>query len=147
RLDSLPSANANLAYVDSATDLVFGYNAASQRFQLILGSSTVAASTPVSAATWYAIDLRYDLSANLHRGDWRVSGVAQPAVSRRATPTTANGLGMGATANESLYTANFDDIVIAAQPTAYPVEDSRMVRLVPNSMGTSVGSANFRNND
>jgi glucose/arabinose dehydrogenase/chitodextrinase len=147
RLDSLPSANANLAYVDSATDLVFGYNAASQRFQLILGSSTVAASTPVSAATWYAIDLRYDLSANLHRGDWRVSGVAQPAVSRSATPTTANGLGMGATANASLYTANFDDIVIAAQPTAYPVEDSRMVRLVPNSMGTSVGSANFRNND
>jgi chitodextrinase len=147
RLGSLPSANASLAYIDSATDLVFGYNAASQRFQLTLGSSTVAATAPVNAATWYTVDLRYDLSANLNRGDWRVNGGAQQAVSRSATPTTANGFGMGATANASVYTANYDDIVVAAQPTAYPVEDSRILRLGPNSIGTSAGASNFRNDD
>ncbi len=145
RLSSLPSANANLAYVDSATDLVFRYNAASQQFQLTLGSSTVTATTPVSAATWYVIDLRYDVSASPHLGDWRVNGVTQTHVSRIAAATTANGLGMGATASASVYTANYDDIFVATQPTAYPVEDSRIVRLVPDSMGTSSGAGNFRN--
>jgi hypothetical protein len=54
---------------------------------------------------------------------------------------------MGATANPSVYTANYDDIFIAAQPNAYPLEDSHVVRLAPDSMGTSVGVGNFRNND
>jgi hypothetical protein len=76
-----------------------------------------------------------------------VNGVAQTQVSRTATPATANGLGMGATANPSVYTANYDDIMVAAQPTAYPLEDSHIVRLVPNSMGTASGAGNFRNND
>ena len=147
RLSSLPGVNANLAYVDSGTDLVFRYNAASQRFELMLGNSIVTATTPVSAATWYVIDLRYDVSASPHLGDWRVNGVTQTQVSRIAAPTTANGLGMGATANASVYTANYDDIFVATQPTAYPVEDSRIARLVPNSMGTSSGAGSFRNND
>ena len=147
RLSSLPDVNANLAYLDSGTDLVFRYNAMSQRFQLVLGGSTVTATTPVSAATWYTIDLRYDLSASPHLGDWRVNGETQTQVSRIATPTTANGLGMGATANASVYTANYDDIFVARQPAAYPLADSRIVRLVPDSMGTSSGAGNFRNND
>jgi hypothetical protein len=54
---------------------------------------------------------------------------------------------LGATANTSVYTANYDDILVATQPTAYPLADSRIVRLAPVSMGTSVGAANFRNND
>jgi hypothetical protein len=138
---------SNLAYIDSGTDLVFRYNAASQRFQLVLGTSIATSTTAVSPATWYMIDLRYDLSGNLNLGDWRVNGVAQTQTSRSATPATANGFGMGATANASVYTANYDDIVVADQATAYPVEDSRIVRLPPNSMGTSVGTASFRNDD
>jgi hypothetical protein len=147
RLSSLPSVTSNLAYIDSGTDLVFRYNAASQRFQLVLGTSIATSTTAVSPATWYMIDLRYDLSGNLNLGDWRVNGVAQTQTSRSATPATANGFGMGATANASVYTANYDDIVVADQATAYPVEDSRIVRLPPNSMGTSVGTASFRNDD
>jgi chitodextrinase len=147
RLSSLPTVTSNLAYVDSATDLVFRYDAATQRFQLVLGASTATWASPVSAGTWYLIDLRYDLSANLNVGDWRVNGVAQAQVSRSATPATANGFGMGATANASVYTANYDDVFVATQPTAYPIEDSRIVPLAPNSMGTSVGAGNFRNND
>jgi chitodextrinase len=147
RLSSLPAVTSNLAYVDSGTDLVFRYNATSQRFQLVLGASTATSATPVSVGTWYLIDLRYDLSGTLNLGDWRVNGVAQTQVSRSATPATANGFGMGATANPSVYTANYDDIFIAAQPNAYPLEDSHVVRLAPDSMGTSVGVGNFRNND
>jgi chitodextrinase len=147
RLSSLPSVTSNLAYIDSGTDLVFRYNAASQRLELVLGTSIATSTTTVSPATWYLIDLRYDLSANPNLGDWRVNGVAQARVSRTATPATANGLGMGATANPSVYTANYDDIVVSSQPSAYPLEDSRIVRLALNSMGTSSGAGNFRNND
>jgi hypothetical protein len=68
-------------------------------------------------------------------------------VSRSATPATANGFGMGATGNASVYTTNYDDILVATQTTAYPLADSRIVRLAPDSMGTSIGSGNFRNND
>ena len=46
RLSSLPTVTSNLAYVDSGTDLVFRYNATSQRFQLTLGSSTVNGDDP-----------------------------------------------------------------------------------------------------
>lgn len=147
RLSSLPTVTSNLAYVDSATDLVFRYNATSQRFQLVLGASTATWASPVSAGTWYLIDLRYDLSANLNVGDWRVNGVAQTQVSRSATPATANGFAIGATANASVYMANYDDLFVATQPTAYPIEDSRVVPLAPNSIGTSIGAGNFQNND
>ncbi len=64
RLSSLPSVTSNLAYIDSGTDLVFRYNAASQQFELVLGTSVATSTTTVSPATWYLVDLRYDLSAN-----------------------------------------------------------------------------------
>ena len=84
RLASLPTATSNLAYIDSGTDLLFRYDASSQRLQLVLGTSTATSATTVSAATWYMIDLRYDLSGNLHLGDWRVDGVdADASLSKR----------------------------------------------------------------
>ncbi len=147
RLASLPTVTSNLAYIDSGTDLVLRYNASSQRLQLVLGTSTATSATTVSAGTWYAIDLRYDISASPHLGDWRVNGAAQTQVSRIAAATTANGFGMGATANASVYTANYDDVFVATQPAAYPLADSRIMRLVPDSMGTSSGAGTFRNND
>jgi chitodextrinase len=147
RLSSLPTAIANLAYVDSGTDLILRYNPATQGFQLVLGGSTATSAVTVSAGTWFLIDLRYDLRANPHVGDWRVNGAAQPQVSRSATPATANGLGIGATANASVYSANYDDMLVATQAAAYPLADSRVVPLVPASTGTSAGTGNFRNND
>ena len=147
RLNSLPGVNSNLAYIDSGTDLVFGYDAGSQRFRLTLGASTATSTTTISASTWYVIDLRYNLSANPNLGDWRIDGVAQAQVSRAAAATTANGFGIGATANASVFTANYDDILVTDQASAYPVGDGRVVRLVPDSMGTSSGTTNFRNDD
>ena len=49
------------------------------------------------------IDLRYELSGNIHLGDWRVNGMAQTPASRNAAPATVNGFGTGATADECLH--------------------------------------------
>ena len=147
RLSALPGVNSNLAYVDSGTDLVFGYNAASQRFTLNVGASTASSANTVSAGTWYVIDLRYDLRNNPHLGDWEIDGVAQGQVTRAAAATTANAFALGATANPSIYTANYDDIFVANQLTAYPVGNGKVVRLVPNGVGTHNTPGNFRNDD
>ena len=147
RLSALPGVNSSLVYIDSGTDLVFGYDQATQKFQLTVGASTALSASTVSAATWYVIDLRYDMRSNPNLGDWRINAVAQSQVSRVAAATTANGFGLGATANPSVYTANFDDIFVADQPTAYPVGDGKIVGLVPDGVGTHSGSGNFRNDD
>jgi hypothetical protein len=84
---------------------------------------------------------------NPNLGDWRVNGVAQGQVSLAAAATTANGFGLGATANPSIFTANFDDIFVANQLTAYPVGDGKIVPLVPDGVGTHNTPGNFRNDD
>lgn len=147
RLSALPGVNSNLVYVDSGTDLVLGYDTATQKFTLAAGASTASSAGTVSASTWYVIDLRYDLRNNPHLGDWRIDGVAQGQVSRAAAATTANALGLGATANPSIYTANYDDVFVANQLTAYPVGDGRVVRLLPNGVGTHNTPGSFRHED
>jgi hypothetical protein len=147
RLSALPGVNSNLAYVDSGTDLVFGYNTASQKFTLTLGASTASSAGTVTAGTWYVIDLRYDLRNNPNLGDWEVNGVAQGQVTRAAAASTATAFALGATANPSIYTANYDDIFVANQPNAYPVGDGKVVRLLPDGVGTHNTPGNFRNDD
>ncbi len=147
RLNTLPGVNSNLVYVDSATDLVFGFDQATQKFRLTIGASTQLSATTVTAATWYVIDLRYDMRNNPNLGDWRINAVAQAQVSLATAATTANGFGLGSTTNASIYTANYDDIFVADQATAYPVGDGKIVGLLPNGVGTHSGATNFRNDD
>jgi hypothetical protein len=147
RLAALPGVTSNLAYFNSGTDLVFGYNSGTQRFTLTAGAATQSSASTVAAGTWYVIDLRYDLSNNPNLADWRVNGVAQTQVSRVAAAATANGFGFGATANASVYTANFDDVFVADQATAYPLGDGRVVRLTVNGVGTHNSATDFRDND
>jgi hypothetical protein len=147
RLNALPGVSSNLVYVDSGTDLVFGYDQPSQKFSLTLGASTATSASTVSAGTWYVIDLRYDLRANPHLGDWRVDGVAQTQVTRAAASSTATGFGLGATANASVYTANFDDVLIANQAKAYPIGNGKVVRLIPDGVGTHNTPGDFRDDD
>jgi hypothetical protein len=101
----------------------------------------------VSAATWYVIDLRYDLRNNPNLADWRIDGVAQTQVSRAAAAATATGFGLGSTTNASIYSANYDDMFVANAATAYPVGDGKVVRLVPDGVGTHNTPGNFSNND
>ena len=147
RLNTLPGVSSNLVYVDSGTDLVFGYDQPTQKFFLNLGTSTATSASTVSAGTWYVIDLRYDLRANPHLGDWRVDGVAQTQVTRAAAASTATGFGLGATTNASVYTANFDDVLVANQAKAYPIGNGKVVRLIPDGVGTHNTPGDFRDND
>ena len=147
RLSALPSVSSSLVYVDSATDLVFGYDQPSQKFSLTLGASTATSASTVSAGSWYVIDLRYDLRANPNLGDWRVDGVAQTQVTRAAAASTANGFGLGATTNPSIYTANFDDLIVANQAKAYPIGNGKVVRLIPDGVGTHNTPGDFRDDD
>lgn len=147
RLSALPGVSSSLVYVNSGTDLVFGYDQPSQKFSLTLGASTALSANTVSAGTWYVIDLRFDLGNNPHLGDWRIGGIAQGQVSRAAAASTATGFGLGATANPSVYTANFDDVLVANQATAYPIGDGKVVRLIPDGVGTHNTPGNFRDND
>ena len=147
RLSALPGVNSSLVYVDSGTDLVFGYDTAAQKFTLTAGTSTTQSASTVSAGSWYLIDLRYDLRANPHLGDWRINGVAQTQISRAAAATTANAFGLGSTTNPSIYTANYDDLFVANQLTAYPVGDGRVVRLLVDGVGTHSTPGSFRNDD
>jgi hypothetical protein len=101
----------------------------------------------VSAGAWYVIDLRYDLRANPNLGDWRVDGVAQTQVTRAAAASTANGFGLGATTNPSIYTANFDDLLVANQAKAYPIGNGKVVRLIPDGVGTHDTPGDFRDDD
>jgi hypothetical protein len=147
RLNTLPGVSSNLVYVDSGTDLVFGYDQPSQKFFLNLGTSTATSASTVNAGTWYVIDLRYDLRANPHLGDWRVDGAAQTQVTRAAAASTATGFGLGATTNASVYTANFDDVLVANQAKAYPIGNGKVVRLIPDGVGTHNTSGDFRDDD
>lgn len=147
RLSALPTVSSSLAYVDSTTDLVFGYDQATQKFQLTQGASSALSASTVSAATWYVIDLRYDLRNNPILADWRVDGVAQTQVSRAAAAATATGFGLGSTTNASIYTANYDDMFVANAATAYPLGDGKVVRLIPDGVGTHNTPGNFSNND
>jgi hypothetical protein len=147
RLSALPGVSSSLVYVDSATDLVFGYDQPTQKFSLTLGTSTATSASTVSAGTWYVIDLRYDLRANPNVGDWRVDGVAQGQLTRAAAASTATGFGLGATTNPSIYTANYDDVLVANQAKAYPVGDGKVVRLIPDGAGTHNTPGDFRDND
>jgi hypothetical protein len=147
RLSALPGVSSSLVYVDSATDLVFGYDQPTQKFSLTLGTSTATSASTVSAGNWYVIDLRYDLRANPNVGDWRVDGVAQGQLTRAAAASTATGFGLGATTNPSIYTANYDDVLVANQAKAYPVGDGKVVRLIPDGAGTHNTPGDFRDND
>ena len=147
RLNTLPGVSSNLVYVDSGTDLVLGYDQPSQRFSLTLGASTATSASTVSAGTWYVIDLRYDLRANPHLGDWRIDGVAQTQVTRAAAASTATGFGLGSTTNASVYTANFDDVLVANQAKAYPIGNGKVVRLIPDGVGTHNTPGDFRDDD
>jgi hypothetical protein len=147
RLSALPTVSSSLVYVDSATDLVFGYDQPAQKFSLTLGTSTATSASTVGAGTWYVIDLRYDLRANPNLGDWRVDGVAQTQVTRAAAASTATGFGLGATTNPSIYTANYDDVLVANQAKAYPVGNGKVVRLIPDGVGTHDTPGDFRDND
>jgi hypothetical protein len=144
RLNSLPG-NVNLAFIDAGTDLVFGYNNVSQKFELTSGFTTVASSSTVSAGTWYLIDLRASFAANPNTADWKINGVAQTGLSSAVASSTAVAIGWGSSSSLQTYTANYDDILVSLNSTDYPFGDGRILRLGP--IATTYPVTEFQDHD
>lgn len=144
RLNSLPG-NVNLAFIDAGTDLVFGYNNGSQKFELTSGLTTVASSSTVSAGTWYLIDLRARFGANPNLADWHINGVAQTGLSSAVASSSAVAIGWGSTSILQTYTANYDDILVSLNSSDYPFGDGRILRLGP--IATTYPVTEFQDHD
>ena len=162
RLDTLPTGDVTElfgAYSSSSTNtngsaLRLGYKASTQRLTLRVRSTTnvlgtaAEASVPVTAGTWHVIDVRYDMRATPHTADWRVDGVAQTAASVASAASNAMSYFWGTWQTTDTYTAYYDDMLVTQDNAAhFPLQDSRVYALRPDGMGTSVGAANFANND
>jgi hypothetical protein len=162
RFDTLPTGDVTElfgAYSSSSTNtngstLRLGYKASTQRLTLRVRSTTnvlstpAEASVPVTAGTWHVIDVRYDLRATPHTADWRIDGVAQTPTSVASAASNVMSYFWGTWQTTDTYTAFYDDMLVTQDNTAhYPLQDSRVYGLRPDGMGTSVGTANFVNND
>jgi hypothetical protein len=145
RLNSLPGS-ANLAFIDAGTDLVFGYNNGSQKFELTSGSTTVPASSTVSAGTWYLIDLKASFAANPNTASWQINDVAQTGLSSAVASSTAVAIGWGSTTSIlQTYTANYDDILVSLNASDYPFGDGRILKL--NPVATTYPVTSFQDHD
>jgi hypothetical protein len=137
-LDSLPSSNvAQLASVGvsagSAANL--RYSALTKKLELAFGatSGVATATSTVSAATWYLVDLKVDVTANPRTASWRLDGVAQPSASVAEAAATATGMAIGSSVATDVFSAHFDDLVIASAADSYPIGDGRVLALGPNA--------------
>lgn len=140
-LDSLPLTSvAQLATVgvSSGSALNLRYNATTQKLELAFGSNTAAAAaTTTVAATWYLIDVSVDVSANPRTASWRINSIDQAATSAAETASTVNALTLGSSTTADVFTAHYDDIVVASSTSAYPIGDGAVLALSPNASPTS----------
>jgi hypothetical protein len=153
RLETLPAANvtelAGMTTVASSAPpyLSVGYVAATNRLSVgFSGQAATAASTTVQAGTWYVVDLKLDVSGATHRADWRVDGVAQTQVTKAAAATSIYQVHWGSSV-AATFTANYDDMAVSTTAADYPLGSGRVLALRPDGMGTSVGAANFVDDD
>jgi hypothetical protein len=142
RLPSLPSATVadGLLYMlVTGSDLAFSYNAATNRFTMGFdGFALQQATSTASANTWYRIDMRVNTSANPHRIDWQVDGVAQSqAIAAQSAGTIDNQVGFGSSTASDAFTAYYDDLVVTAAAADYPIGDGGVSRIAPTGVGTS----------
>jgi hypothetical protein len=150
RIASLPTGDVTLASLDSTigTDLLIRYQAATQKLALQWGTGTaVAASSTVTTATWYTIDIKTSTAVSPLTASWQIDGVDQPDASSTAAATGQGNLHFGTSASESpTYVINFDDIFYSRTLADYPLGDIRIRALHPDSGGTHNNAGAFRNN-
>jgi hypothetical protein len=92
-----------------------------------------AASSTLSANTWYVIDLKADVSTSTRTLDWGISGVAQTQATRSTTATTFVDFTWGGPTNSNVFTAYVDDMAVTTSAGSYPIGDGGIYGLVPNS--------------
>lgn len=157
RLDSLPSSNVSqlfaldTAYYEPRSSARLGWDAAAQRLKLTLRSAsgsvtTVTADAPSAPGAWHVIDLRYNVGSATHTADWSVDGVSQSSAAVAGAASSLYRIELG-TNTADRFVANYDDVMLTANPADYPLGDGRVFVLKPNGMGASRGATSFRDND
>ncbi|MDP9336280.1 MAG: hypothetical protein M3Q30_23610, partial [Actinomycetota bacterium] len=151
RLASLPSADVELMRIQPLSGgqpLQLMYHTSTQKFALqFVGNTSVESSSTVSAATWYLIEIKEDMSTTTWSANWRVNKVDQSA---RTLSVGATGKWYAfylGTLSAATYTANYDDVAVSSTGADYPLGDGKVLILRPNGMGTHNTSADFQNND
>ncbi|MDQ3990769.1 MAG: hypothetical protein M3245_00460, partial [Actinomycetota bacterium] len=154
RLDSLANAVTYLARVQvgDGYDLRFGYSVNTGKFYMGIEGTAVSlfqfSSMTPAASTWYMVDFRFRPGANPRTIDWSVDGIAQTSVSVSLATASAQGFQLGThNFNDATFTAHYDDVMVTTTTSDYPIGGGKVLRLLPDGMGTSSGLANFRNND
>lgn len=150
-LDSLPTATVSeLASFTAAagSPVKLGYNAVSQTLELAFGANPpTPSSTTITAGSWTLVEVKVDFSVNPRAADWRINGSAQLPISSAEATSTAAAWRAGSVVSGDLFTARYDDVVLSTTAADYPIGDGATRLLLPSGMGTSVGSANFQNDD
>ena len=154
-LDALPTGNvAQLFHLNSAGGLALRYAAATQKLELALKGTTtgtpvvVSSDNAVQAGRWYSIEVRLRVAAPTHIADWRIDGSPQPSVSvagANSVTHTAT-FGSGPTTTDT-FSAHYDDVVITADSSAYPLGDGRVHALRPNSLSTAAAAGVIKDDD
>jgi Tfp pilus assembly protein PilX len=160
RLDVLPSVDSKIAVVNTGgcspcgahNKLYLYYRAGTQTWQMGYTLAEAVGSVPVTAGTWYNVDIHTNPVANTRFAEWQLDGVAQPNVGPYADPAggwTRPYLQFGVPfADASMdYTAYYDDIFISSVTADYPLGNMKIERLLPNAMGTHNGPTSFQNDD
>lgn len=153
RFETLPAANVSEVFAvrtAGAPGAILRFVKATNTFTFALvGSSTVTSASTValSAGRWYVIDVQYSVSASPHQLAWRLDGVAQPSVSVASTASQVYETQFGSKTTDS-YTAYYDDVMLTASATHYPLGDGRVYALKPDGMGNlAPAGSNFAGDD
>ncbi|HEX2086184.1 MAG TPA: hypothetical protein VHF89_10915 [Solirubrobacteraceae bacterium] len=150
KLDSLPAGDVRElfsmdTYSKSSTRI--GYDAATQSLKLSVdsssGGSASVAGPAVTAGAWHVVDVRYS-TYGFHWTDWYVDGVQHPSAATSGPQEYLHYVRFGSTAADT-FTASYDDVLISASDTDYPVGDGAVHVLRPN--GSSATNGNLRDND
>ena len=154
-LDTLPTGNVNqLFHLNSSGGLALRYAAATQKLELALKSTSagtpvvVSSDNAVQAGRWYSIEVRLRVASPTHIADWRIDGSPQPSASvagANASTNTAT-FGSGPTTTDT-FSAHYDDVVITADSSAYPLGDGRVYALRPNGMSTAAAAGVIKDDD
>lgn len=156
RLGSPPSGDAELFRFQAMTNdgsVQLRYIAATQKLAMSIRGSlsgtpaVVESSSAVSAGTWYVIDVRYAVGGTTHSVDWRVAGTAQTTASVAGPADTVDSAYFGTGGTATTYTVQYDDIILTGGSGDYPFGPGGVHLLKPDGMGTSVGAANFQEED
>jgi hypothetical protein len=144
RFATLPAANVSQLVTLQTTggnSPTIYYYTATQKLALKMNGSTAIATSTVAAGTWYVIDMTADIASNPRTANWSLDGVDMGGVSSAEVGSTVSDLRIGSGVSGDAFTANYDDAIVSATASDYPIGDGKVVALRTTGQGTHNGVA------